>query len=417
VVETLVLKNSVPSFLDHLPRPIPDFVNLSLASMIPEGLLSLPHTSSLHSGVSTMGRRLQGGKYFVIPERWIRDQECGSTPLQCLDCLGERWYAFDMYVPRHRLRRLRKTEAFRSIFQETHLRLEDLIYPIFVEEEIEDYVPIPTMPGIRRFPEKHLPSTIKEIASAGIRAVILFGVSHHKDNVGSDAWNSKGLLARMIRAAKAAAPDLVVTADICFCEYTTHGHCGVVVGSEVDNDATLENLGKQAVTAARAGADIVAPSAMMDGQVEAIRAALDSSGFWDVPIMSYSSKFASCLYDPFRGATDCRLVGDRKGYQMNPMNGRDALRESAFDEDEGADILMVKPALANLDVLAELRKRTLLPLAAYQASGEYAMIKFAAAAGAIDEAKAVRESLGAIKRAGADLILTYFAMDLARDGF
>jgi porphobilinogen synthase len=203
----------------------------------------------------------------------------------------------------------------------------------------------------------------------------------------------------------------------CFCEYTDHGHCGAVVNGLVDNDQTIENLGKQAVNAARAGVDIIAPSSMMDGQVFAIRKALDSAGFTDIPIMAYSSKFASCMYGPFRTAAGCELKGDRKKYQMNPMNAREAVRESILDENEGADILMVKPALAYLDIISKIRSTSTLPVAAYQVSGEYAMIKFAAQKGAIDEKRAVRETIGAIKRAGADIILTYFAMDIAKEGF
>jgi porphobilinogen synthase len=258
---------------------------------------------------------------------------------------------------------------------------------------------------------------MKEIAGAGIRAVMTFGVSHRKDDIGSDTWNRDGLMARMIKRAKDAAPDVVLFSDTCFCEYTTHGHCGVIHDGDVHNDHTIENLGKQAVVAAEAGADVIAPSAMMDGQVAAIRSALDGAGFLNTPIMAYSSKFASAYYGPFRAAAGCDLEGDRKAYQMNPFNGREALRESDLDEAEGADMLMVKPALPYLDVLARVRQRSLLPLAAYQVSGEYAMIKFAAAAGAIDEHRVVRETLGAVKRAGADLILTYFAMDIARQGF
>jgi porphobilinogen synthase len=210
---------------------------------------------------------------------------------------------------------------------------------------------------------------------------------------------------------------MMVISDTCFCEYTSHGHCGVLHGSDVQNDHTIENLGVQSVIAAEAGADMIAPSSMMDGQVWAIRKALDANGFINLPIMAYSSKFASAFYGPFRAAAGCDLEGDRKTYQMNPMNSREALRESDEDEAEGADILMVKPAMPYLDVLSQIKHRSLLPLAAYQVSGEYAMIKFAAAAGAIDEDRVVRESLGAIKRAGADLILTYFAMDIARAGF
>jgi porphobilinogen synthase len=321
------------------------------------------------------------------------------------------------YFPEVRLRRLRATLTLRDFFQETSVSLNDFIYPIFIEEEVDDFVPIESMPGISRIPEKRLQQEIERIAKAGIRAVMLFGVSHHKDATGSDSWDPKGLLARMIRSAKAAVPEMIVIADICFCEYTDHGHCGVIVGDQVDNDATIENLGRQAVNAARAGADMVAPSAMMDAQVFAIRKALDAATFGNIPIMAYSTKFASALYGPFRAAAGCELKGDRKAYQMNPLNRREAMRESLLDEQEGADILMVKPALAYLDVISNVRANTLLPLAAYQVSGEYAMIKFAAAAGAIDEKRVVRETLGAIKRAGADLILTYFAMDIAKEGF
>jgi len=319
--------------------------------------------------------------------------------------------------PLTRLRRLRATPALRDLVQETTVTLNDLIYPIFVEEELDDFAPVESMPGVFRIPERKLAAAVKEISAAGIRALMLFGVSHHKDDSGSDSWNPKGLLARMIKRCKDAAPGLVVISDTCFCEYTSHGHCGVIDHGDVHNDHTIENLGRQAVVAAQAGADMIAPSAMMDGQVTAIRRALDGSGFPGMPIMAYSSKFASAFFGPFRAAAGCDLQGDRKAYQLNPFNGREALRESLSDEAEGADILMVKPGMPYLDVLAAVRQRTLLPLAAYQVSGEYAMIKFAAQAGAIDEARVVREALGAFKRAGADLIMTYFAMDIARQGF
>ncbi|HUL37653.1 MAG TPA: porphobilinogen synthase, partial [Thermodesulfobacteriota bacterium] len=268
--------------------------------------------------------------------------------------------------------------------------------------------------GVVRIPERHMGAEIKAMAADGIKAVMLFGVSHKKDSMGSDSWKRDGLMSRMLKRAKDAAPDLVVISDTCFCEYTDHGHCGVVEDGHVHNDLTNVNLGQQAVVAANAGADMIAPSAMMDGQVAAIRQALDEAGHTDIPIMAYSSKFASGFYGPFRAAAGCDLKGDRKAYQMDPMNGREALRESFTDEAEGADMLMVKPGLAYLDVLARLRERTLLPLAAYQVSGEYAMIKFAAAAGALDEKRIVRETLGAFKRAGADLILTYFAKEAAK---
>lgn len=316
-----------------------------------------------------------------------------------------------------RPRRLRRSEALRRLVRETSVCAHDLIYPIFVEEQIDEAVPIATMPGVARIPERKLAGAIEQIARDGVKAVLLFGISHHKDAIGSDSWNPDGLMARMVRIAKAAAPELVVITDNCFCEYTRHGHCGTLQGASVDNDATLVNLGRQAVVAIEAGADMVAPSAMMDGQIQAMRAALDDAGHSEAPIMAYSSKFASALYGPFRVAAGSELEGDRKSYQMDPMNGREALRESALDEAEGADLLMVKPALAYLDVLAALRAHTELPLVGYQVGGEYAMIKFAALAGALDEAGMVRETLGAIKRAGADLIISYFARDIAKQGW
>ena len=322
-----------------------------------------------------------------------------------------------MPFPIARFRRLRANPVLRDMMRENTVTLNDLIYPIFVEEELDDFAPIESMPGIFRIPEKKLGAAVKEIHAAGIKAIMTFGVSHHKDDTGSDSWNENGLLARMTKRAKDAAPELLVISDTCFCEYTSHGHCGVIHGADVHNDHTIENLAKQSVVAAQAGADMIAPSAMMDGQVAAIRAGLDQHGFSNTPIMAYSSKFASAFYGPFRVAAGCDLIGDRKAYQMDPANGREALRESISDENEGADILMVKPALPYLDVLSQVRQHSLLPIAAYQVSGEYAMIKFAAAAGAIDEHRVVRETLSSIKRAGADLILTYFAMDIARQGF
>ena len=323
--------------------------------------------------------------------------------------------------PLTRPRRLRRTSSLRALVRETRPDAVSLILPIFVEEDADEAQPIASMPGVSRIPERALPRELEAIARDGVSAVILFGISHAKDETGSDAVRSDGLVARMVRAARDAVPELVVFPDLCFCEYTTHGHCGVLRsgpwGVDVDNDATLRGLADQAIVAADAGAPLVAPSAMMDGQVAAIRAALDGAGHQGVGIMAYSTKFASALYGPFRAAAGCDLQGDRLAYQMDPMNGREALRESLLDEAEGADILMVKPALPYLDVLARIRERTLLPLAAYQVSGEYAMIRFAAAAGALDEARAVRETLGAIRRAGADLILTYFAREIARDGW
>jgi porphobilinogen synthase len=319
--------------------------------------------------------------------------------------------------PVTRLRRLRRSASLRGLVRETTVTPSDLIQPIFVEEGIDDPLPIAEMPGVARIPERKLPHVVEALARDGVKALMLFGISHHKDASGSDAWKRDGLVARMVRAVKQATPELVVIPDICFCEYTDHGHCGVIEHDQVANDITIENLSRQAVTAADAGADLVAPSAMMDGQVTAIRGALDKAGHTDTPIMAYSTKFASGFYGPFRVAAGCELKGDRKAYQMDPMNGREALRESIQDEAEGADLLMVKPGLAYLDVLARLRERTLLPIAVYQVSGEYAMIKFAAAAGAINEQVIVRETLGAFKRAGADLILSYFAREVIREGF
>ncbi|MEN3754601.1 porphobilinogen synthase [Mangrovibacter sp. SLW1] len=313
----------------------------------------------------------------------------------------------------NRPRRLRKSPAVRAMFEETTLTRNDLILPIFVEEGLDDYTPIEAMPGVVRIPEKRLAYEIERIAKAGIRGVMTFGISHHTDATGSDTWNENGLVARMSRICKSTVPEMVVMSDTCFCEYTSHGHCGVLCDHGVDNDATLVNLGKQAVVAAAAGADFIAPSAAMDGQVKAIRQALDAAGFSETAIMAYSTKFASSFYGPFREAAGTALKGDRKTYQMNPLNRREAIRESLLDEAEGADALMVKPAGPYLDIIRDIRERTTLPLAAYQVSGEYSMIKLAALAGAINEENVVLESLGAIKRAGADVILSYFALNLA----
>ncbi len=319
--------------------------------------------------------------------------------------------------PTTRLRRLRQTEAMRTLVREHRLSAQDLILPIFIDEAADAPVPIAAMPGVSRIPLSGLAREVEAIARDGVRALMLFGIPRQKDATGSGSLSATGLLARMTRIAKEAAPELVVITDNCFCEYTDHGHCGVLQGGHVHNDLTLENLGRQAVVAAEAGADMVAPSAMMDGQVAAIRAALDGAGHQGTPVMAYSSKFASAFYGPFRAAAGCDLQGDRKEYQTDPMNGREALRESAADEAEGADWLMVKPGMPYLDVLARLRERTNLPIGAYQVSGEYAMLKFAAQAGALDEQRVVRESLGAFKRAGADVILSYFARQVIREGF
>ena len=316
--------------------------------------------------------------------------------------------------PEARPRRLRRNASLRSLFQETEFSLNDLVLPIFVEEEIDDFVPITSMPGVQRIPEKKLAAEIERYARAGIKSVMTFGVSHHLDANGSDTWKERGLVSRMSSIIKDAVPEMIVMSDTCFCEYTDHGHCGVMHGAHVDNDATLVNLGKQAVAAARAGADVIAPSAAMDGQVQAIRRALDDAGFTHIPIMAYSTKFASALYGPFREAGGSALKGDRKSYQMNPMNRREAVRESLMDEQEGADALMVKPAIPYLDVIRRVADETGAPVAAYNVSGEYAMVKAAAAVGALDEQTAVLELLTSIRRAGADFVITYHAKDAAR---
>lgn len=312
-----------------------------------------------------------------------------------------------------RFRRLRRSASLRDLVRETRLHADDFILPLFVEEGISEAVLIGSMPGIVRHTEQGLAAAVRRAWEAGVKAVMLFGVSHHKDERGADSWSPRGLMARIIATAKNAVPQMVVISDNCFCEYTEHGHCGVVVDEDVDNDATLANLARQAVVAAQAGADMIAPSGMMDSTVRVLRDALDTAGFQHIPIMSYSTKFASAFYGPFRDAVDSSFKGTRNTYQMDVANGREALAESLRDENEGADILMVKPGIAFLDVLHNIRQHSSRPLAVYQVSGEYAMIKAAAAAGVIDERAIVMESLVAFKRAGADLIITYFAEQAA----
>jgi len=316
-------------------------------------------------------------------------------------------------TPDFRFRRLRRTPALRDLVRETRVSVDDLILPIFVEENINIVQPIASMPGVVRYPESMLAPVVSDAWQAGIKAVLLFGVSHNKDESGSDTWSDDGLMARCIRAAKSAAPHMLVISDNCFCEYTDHGHCGVVHDDEVDNDATLLNLQRQAVAAARAGVDMLAPSGMMDGMIAALRQALDANGFTQIPIMSYSTKFCSAFYGPFRDAVDSSFKGSRSTYQMDYANGREALAESLQDELEGADVLMVKPGTAYLDVIANIRAHSARPLAVYHVSGEYAMIKAAAAAGYIDEKAIVLETMTAFKRAGVDLIITYYALQLA----
>ncbi len=321
--------------------------------------------------------------------------------------------------PLYRPRRMRRNEAIRRLVQENTFSLNDLIYPIFIEENIDSAVPLKMLPGIFRYPEHSLKDEVQKVWELGIRYIMPFGISHKKDSIGSDTWDDNGLLTRMIRAIREAAPEMVIIPDICFCEYTDHGHCGVICDHNVDNDATIDNLGKQAVAAARAGADILAPSAMMDGQVAAIRDALDDAGYTHVGILAHAIKFSSSFYGPFREAVSSELKGNRNAYQADYANGRQSMIEAELDEVEGADILMVKPGTPYLDLLTKLRMQTNLPLASYQVGGEYAAIKFASQAGALNEIAVVKETLIGFKRAGADMIVTYYAKEVAewlRDG-
>ena len=315
----------------------------------------------------------------------------------------------------HRPRRLRKTPAIRRMVSETTLSVNDLIYPIFVDETITEPKPVGSMPGVERIPLSAVGDTVLEVASLGIPGVIFFGIPKEKDAIGSGGWDSEGIVQKAIRAAKKASPETCVIADTCFCEYTDHGHCGVLHGDEVDNDETLANLQKEAASYAEAGVDIIAPSGMMDGMIAAIREGLDEAGFKDTPIMSYAVKYASAYFGPFRDAADSApSFGDRSSYQMDPANAREALREAMLDVDEGADFLMVKPALAYMDIIRAVKDATDLPMAVYNVSGEYAMVKAAAEKGWIDEKRVVLETMLSFKRAGADLILTYHALDVAR---
>ncbi len=317
--------------------------------------------------------------------------------------------------PQTRLRRLRRTPALRRMVQETVLTVNDLIYPLFVVHGKEVRREVPSMPGVYQLSVDEAVREAEEAAALGIPAVILFGIPAHKDPIGTENFDPEGIIPRAIRAIKGAVPDLVVITDVCMCEYTDHGHCGIVREGEVVNDETLEIYGKVAVAHAQAGADMVAPSGMMDGQVAAIRRALDQAGFGHIPIMAYAAKYASHFYGPFRDAAQSPpQFGDRRGYQMNPANVREALREVALDIEEGADIVMVKPALAYLDVIRAVRESFDLPVAAYNVSGEYAMVKAAAQRRWLDERAVTLEILTAIKRAGADLILTYHAKEVAQ---
>jgi len=320
-----------------------------------------------------------------------------------------------MSFPIQRLRRLRQQDGFRRMVRETSLSPSDFIYPMFVVDGRDRREEIASMPGQFRHSIDLLVKEAGEVAGLGIPAVILFGIPARKDERGSSGFDPNGIVQRAIKAVKDKVPGLVVVTDVCIDEYTTHGHCGIVKDGRILNDETLECLRAMARTHAQAGADMVAPSDMMDGRVAAIRAELDHAGFVELPIMAYAAKFASCFYAPFRdAAASTPQFGDRQSYQMDPANRREALREIALDIEEGADIVMVKPALPYLDIVAAARAHTDLPVAAYQVSGEYSMIKAAARAGWLDETRAMMESLLAIKRAGADLILTYFAKDASR---
>ena len=320
-----------------------------------------------------------------------------------------------MPFPRHRPRRLRQHDSLRRLVRETAVSVSDLIYPMFVATGRDKREEIGSMPGQYRWSVDLLVKEAAEVRALGIPGVILFGIPDRKDERGTAAYDSAGIVQTAIRALKNQVPDLLIITDVCIDEYTTHGHCGIVKDGRILNDETLECLRAMARSHAEAGADVVAPSDMMDGRVGAIRDELDRGGFSEVPIMAYAAKFASCLYAPFREAADSSpAFGDRRTYQMDPANGREALREIDLDAEEGADIIMVKPALPFLDVIAAARSRVTLPIAAYQVSGEYSMIKAAGRAGWIDESRAMMESLLSIRRAGADLILTYFAKDAAR---
>ena len=315
----------------------------------------------------------------------------------------------------NRTRRLRKTEGIRRLVQETKLSIDDFVYPLFIEEGIGIATEIPSMPGINRFSLDKINEELDEIVQLNIPAVILFGIPANKDEDGSETWDENGIIQKAIRFIKEHYPTLYVITDVCFCEYTTHGHCGVIHDNDVDNDVTLINIAKQVVSHARAGADMVAPSGMIDGTIQMVREALDNNGFVNLPIMAYSVKYASAFYGPFRDAADSApSFGDRRTYQMNPSNRDEAIREANFDDQEGADILMVKPALSYLDIIRDLKNDFDRPIACYNVSGEYAMIKAASEKGWIDGDRVMMESLLSMKRAGASIIITYFAKKAAK---
>jgi porphobilinogen synthase len=321
-----------------------------------------------------------------------------------------------MPFPQTRLRRLRRTPVLRDLVRETRLDPGDFVMPLFVEAGLDGRSAIEAMPGVDRLSISAAVEEAGEIALLGIPAVLLFGIPDHKDDEGTGAYDDEGIVQLATRAIKQAHPDLLVMTDVCLCEYTSHGHCGrLTAAGEVENDSSVELIARTAVSHARAGADVVAPSDMMDGRVGAVRSALDEEGLSDTPIVAYSAKFASAFYGPFREAADSTpAFGDRRAYQMDPANGDEAVREALLDVQEGADVVMVKPALPYLDVIRRVKEETRLPVAAYNVSGEYAMIKAASAAGMLDERAAVLEALTSIRRAGADIVITYHAKDAAR---
>lgn len=320
-----------------------------------------------------------------------------------------------MVIPMKRFRRLRTSEAMRSFVRENRVTVEDLIYPMFVVEGENLKNPVPSMPDIYQYSLDRMGEELERVDRLGVPAILLFGIPAHKDEKGSGAYDPDGITQRAIRRIKEKYPKLLIIADVCLCEYTSHGHCGLVHGEEILNDETLPLLAKMALTMAQAGADIVAPSDMMDGRVGAIRETLDANGFYHVPILSYSAKYASGYYGPFRDAAgSAPHFGDRKSYQMDPANGREAMREILDDLDEGADMIIVKPALAYLDILKTAREKVSEPIIAYNVSGEYSMVKAAAANGWIDEKRIVMENMVGMKRAGADRIITYHALDIAK---
>jgi porphobilinogen synthase len=375
---------------------------------------------TLHDGVDPLD--VPAAHAQVVAERWQRHPKwLSSEALRTVFAMVQPIVYPNStpmgtgHFPAYRPRRLRRSEALRRLVRETRVSAEQLVQPLFVVPGRGVERPVASMPGVAQLSVDRAAEECRELADVGVPAVLLFGVPEVKDARGSGATDPDGVIPRALRSIRAAAPGLVLVTDVCLCEYTDHGHCGLVRDGDVDNDPTLELLAAEAVAHAQAGADVVAPSDMMDGRVGAIRRALDAAGFTHLPIMSYAAKFASAFYGPFRDAAESApKFGDRRSYQMDPANAEEALREVALDIAEGADIVMVKPALPYLDVVRRVKERFGYPVAAYHVSGEYAMVKAAAAQGWLDERRVVEESLTAIRRAGADIVITYFAKDVAR---